>query len=154
VLVGEDLVAPLFAHGAAGADLAVIEGVMGCTTAAPAPATSAPRPHVARLLDAPVVLVVDAAAQARSVAALVHGFRSFGPGLRIAGVILNRVGSDRHEQILRDACAEVGTPVLGVLRRHDAVAAPSRHLASCGRRALRRGVRVGGGAGRAHRDKH
>src|SRR6185369_7607229 len=44
------------------------------------------------------------------------------------GAILNRVGSDRHEQILRDACAEVGTPVLGVLRRHDAVAAPSRHL--------------------------
>jgi cobyrinic acid a,c-diamide synthase len=61
------------------------------------------------------------------VAALVHGFRSFGT-VRLAGVILNRVGSDRHEQILRDACEEVGTPVLGALRRADAVAAPSRHL--------------------------
>jgi cobyrinic acid a,c-diamide synthase len=61
------------------------------------------------------------------VAALVHGFRGFG-SVRLAGVILNRVGSDRHEQILRDACEEVGTPVLGALRRADAVAAPSRHL--------------------------
>ena len=74
-----------------------------------------------------MILVVDAAAQGRSVAALVHGFRSFGT-VRLAGVILNRVGSDRHEQILRDACEEVGTPVLGALRRADAVAAPSRHL--------------------------
>jgi len=57
----------------------------------------------------------------------VHGFRSFG-SVRIAGVILNRVGSDRHEALLRDACEEVGTPVLGALRRADAVAAPSRHL--------------------------
>jgi cobyrinic acid a,c-diamide synthase len=57
----------------------------------------------------------------------VHGFRSFGD-VRIAGVILNRVGSDRHETLLRDACEEVGTPVLGALRRADAVAAPSRHL--------------------------
>jgi cobyrinic acid a,c-diamide synthase len=57
----------------------------------------------------------------------VHGFRSFG-NARIAGVILNRVGSERHERILRDACEEVGTPVLGALRRADAVAAPSRHL--------------------------
>jgi cobyrinic acid a,c-diamide synthase len=79
------------------------------------------------LLDAPVILVVDAAAQGRSIAALVHGFRSFG-SVRMAGVILNRVGSERHEAILREACEEVGTPVLGALRRADAVAAPSRHL--------------------------
>jgi len=128
VLVGEDLIAPLFAHGAAGAGLAVIEGVMGLYDGRTGAGEHGSTAHVARLLDAPVILVVDATAQARSVAALVHGFRSFGPGVRIAGVILNRVGSDRHEQILRDACAEVGTPVLGVLRRHDAVAAPSRHL--------------------------
>ncbi|GAA4251736.1 cobyrinate a,c-diamide synthase [Dactylosporangium darangshiense] len=128
VLVGEDLIAPLFAHGAAGAGLAVIEGVMGLYDGRTGAGEHGSTAHVARLLDAPVLLVVDATAQARSVAALVHGFRSFGPGVRIAGVILNRVGSDRHEQILRDACAEVGTPVLGVLRRHDAVAAPSRHL--------------------------
>jgi cobyrinic acid a,c-diamide synthase len=74
-----------------------------------------------------VILVVDAAAQGRSIAALVHGFRSFG-NVRMAGVILNRVGTDRHESILREACEEVGTPVLGALRRAAAVAAPSRHL--------------------------
>src|SRR5207247_5990504 len=84
--------------------------------------------HVARLLDAPVVLVVDAAAQGRSVAALVHGFRSFQPDVRLAGVILNRVGSVRHADLLREALDEVGAPVLGVLHRADAVAAPSRHL--------------------------
>ncbi|MFI5909461.1 cobyrinate a,c-diamide synthase [Dactylosporangium sp. NPDC051541] len=128
VLVGEELIAPLFAHGAAGTDLAVVEGVMGLYDGRTGGGELGSTAHVARLLRAPIVLVVDATAQARSVAALIHGFRTFGDGLHIAGAILNRVGSDRHEQILRDACAEVGTPVLGVLRRHDAVAAPSRHL--------------------------
>ncbi|TML26122.1 MAG: cobyrinate a,c-diamide synthase [Actinobacteria bacterium] len=127
VLVGDDLIGPLFAHGAAGASLAVIEGVMGLYDGrafTDAGSTAA----VAALLDAPVLLVVDASAQGRSVAALVHGFQTFRPGVRIGGVVLNRVGSDRHEAILRDALEEVGTPVLGVLRRHEAVAAPSRHL--------------------------
>ncbi|GAA0729076.1 cobyrinate a,c-diamide synthase [Dactylosporangium roseum] len=128
VLVGEERVGPLFAHGSAGAGLAVVEGVMGLFDGRTGWGEFGSTAHVARLLAAPVVLVVDATAQARSIAAVIHGFRSFGDTLHIAGVILNRVGSDRHEQILRDACAEVGTPVLGVLRRHDAVAAPSRHL--------------------------
>jgi cobyrinic acid a,c-diamide synthase len=127
VLVGEDMVRPLFAHGAAGAELAIIEGVMGLYDGRTGAGDFGSTAHVAALLDAPVVLVVDAAAQGRSVAALIHGFRSFG-SVRIVGVILNRVGSQRHEQLLREACDEVGTPVLGVLRRHSAVAAPSRHL--------------------------
>src|SRR5262249_50957403 len=84
--------------------------------------------HVAGLLGAPVVLVVDASAQGRSVAALVSGFASFDPTVRLAAVILNRVGSARHEQILRDALAGIGTPVLGALPRDQAVTAPSRHL--------------------------
>jgi cobyrinic acid a,c-diamide synthase len=128
VLVGEALVGPLFAHGAAGADLAVVEGVMGLYDGRTGAGSYGSTAHVARLLDAPVVLVVDAAAQGRSVAALVHGFRSFEPGLRLAGVILNRVGSFRHADLLREALDEVGTPVLGTLFRSDAVAAPSRHL--------------------------
>ena len=127
VMVGEDLIRPLFAHGAAGAELAVIEGVMGLYDGRVGAGDTGSTAHVAALLDAPVILVVDAAAQGRSVAALVHGFRSFGD-VRLCGVILNRVGSDRHEALLREACEEVGTPVLGVLRRADAVAAPSRHL--------------------------
>jgi cobyrinic acid a,c-diamide synthase len=127
VMVGEELIGPLFAHGAQGAELAVIEGVMGLYDGRTGAGDTGSTAHVARLLDAPVILVVDAAAQGRSVAALVHGFRSFG-NVRLGGVILNRVGSDRHEAILREACEEVGTPVLGALRRADAVAAPSRHL--------------------------
>ncbi|GAA1823709.1 cobyrinate a,c-diamide synthase [Planosporangium flavigriseum] len=128
VLVGRDLIAPLFAHGVAGADLAVIEGVMGLYDGRTGAGDHGSTAEVAGLLDAPVVLVVDAAAQGRSVAALVHGFRSFGNKVRIAGVILNRVGSLRHEDLLRAALEEIGTPVLGALHRHDAVAAPSRHL--------------------------
>jgi cobyrinic acid a,c-diamide synthase len=127
-LVGPDAVAPLFAHGAAGADLAIVEGVMGLYDGASGHGELGSTAQVAGLLRAPVVLVVDAAAQGRSVAALVHGFRSFAPGLWLGGVILNRVGSDKHAQILTDALEEIGVPVLGVLRRHDAVATPSRHL--------------------------
>jgi cobyrinic acid a,c-diamide synthase len=128
ILVGEELVRPLFVHGAAGADVAVVEGVMGLFDGAVGRGDHGSTAHVADLLDAPVVMAVDASAQGRSVAALLHGFRSFPGAPRINGVILNRVGSDRHEWLLRDACEEVGMPVLGVLRRHAAVSAPSRHL--------------------------
>jgi len=84
---------------------------------------------VAKLLRAPVLLVVDASSQSRSVAALVHGFASWDPEVRLGGVILNRVASDRHEQLLRDALeAGGGVPVLGAVRRSGAVATPSRHL--------------------------
>ncbi|MEU4244207.1 cobyrinate a,c-diamide synthase [Actinoplanes sp. NPDC026619] len=127
VLAGEHRIAPLFAHGSAGAELAVVEGVMGLYDGRTGAGDTGSTAQVAELLSAPVILVVDAAAQGRSIAALVHGFRSFG-SVRLAGVILNRVGSDRHESLLREACEEVGTPVLGALRRADAVAAPSRHL--------------------------
>ena len=126
VMVGEDLIAPLFLHGAAGADLAIVEGVMGLYDGKGATEHGSTA-HVAHLLDAPVVLVVDASSQSRSVAALVHGFRSYDEDLRFAGVILNRVGSDRHEQVLREALQGVA-PVLGVLRRDADVATPSRHL--------------------------
>jgi cobyrinic acid a,c-diamide synthase len=127
VLCGEDLVAPLFLHGARGADVAVVEGVMGMydgrgTTSYGSTA------HVARLLDAPVVLVVDAAAQGRSVAAVVAGFAAYDSRVRIGGVVLNRVGSARHEEILRAALDDLGVRVLGVLRRDEAVATPARHL--------------------------
>ena len=126
VMVGEDLVAPLFLHGSAGADVAVVEGVMGLFDGRGS-SDEGSTAHVAHLLDAPVVLVVDASSQSRSVAALVHGFTSYDEGLHVAGVVLNRVGSDRHEQVLREALAGV-VPVLGVLRRDADVATPSRHL--------------------------
>lgn len=127
-MCGPDLVAPLFAHGAAGCDLALVEGVMGLYDGAAGRGELASTAHVAKLLRAPVVLVVDASSQSRSVAALVHGFASFDPHVRLGGVILNKVGSDRHEVMLREALEEAGMPVLGVLRRAPQVAAPSRHL--------------------------
>jgi cobyrinic acid a,c-diamide synthase len=127
VLCGEDLIAPLFAHGAAGADVAVVEGVMGLFDGRGATSFGSTA-HVARLLGAPVLLVVDAAAQGRSVAALVAGFAGYDPRVRLGGVILNRVGSARHEEILRAALDDLGMPVLGALRRDEGVTAPSRHL--------------------------
>ncbi|MDH6706164.1 cobyrinic acid a,c-diamide synthase [Kitasatospora sp. MAA19] len=128
-LCGPERIAPLFLHGAAGADVAVVEGVMGLFDGASGRGELASTAHVAKLLKAPVVLVVDGSSQSRSVAALVHGFASWDPEVRLAGVILNRVASDRHEHLLREALEEgSGVPVLGALRRSTAVATPSRHL--------------------------
>ncbi|MES4907375.1 MULTISPECIES: cobyrinate a,c-diamide synthase [unclassified Streptomyces] len=127
-LCGPERVGPLFLHGAAGCDLAVVEGVMGLYDGAAGQGEMASTAHVAKLLRAPVVLVVDASSQSRSVAALVHGFASWDPEVRVAGVILNKVGSDRHEELLREALDGSGVPVLGALRRVRAVHAPSRHL--------------------------
>ncbi|MFI6108659.1 cobyrinate a,c-diamide synthase [Streptomyces sp. NPDC051310] len=127
-MCGTGLIAPLFAHGSRGCDLAVVEGVMGLYDGAADQGELASTAQVAKLLKAPVVLVVDASSQSRSVAALVHGFASWDPGVRIGGVILNKVATDRHEHLLREALGESGVPVLGVLRRAPAVATPSRHL--------------------------
>jgi cobyrinic acid a,c-diamide synthase len=127
-LVGEELIAPLFRHGAQRADIAVVEGVMGLFDGVADRPGFASTAHVAGLLSAPVVLVVDTSGMARSIGALVRGFASFEPSVRIGGVILNRVGSDRHRQILTDALEEVGIGVLGSIGRHDALVTPSRHL--------------------------
>jgi cobyrinic acid a,c-diamide synthase len=127
-LSGPQLIAPLLRHGSAGADIAVIEGVMGLFDGASGRGELASTAHVAKLLDAPVVLVLDAAAMARSAAAMLHGFRTFDPDVRVAGVIFNKVGSDTHEQLLRDAVQDSGVPVLGALRRDDRVVTPERHL--------------------------
>ena len=126
-LSGPELMGPLFAHGARGADIAVIEGVMGLFDGKGG-GDLASTAHVARLLEAPIVLVVDARAMSRSVAAMVHGYATFDPRSRIAGVVLNRVGSRVHETILRDAIKPLGIPVLGVVGRNDEIHTPDRHL--------------------------
>lgn len=132
VLVGEHLIGPLYAHGTAGADIAVVEGVMGLFDGRIADQMSGPATgstaHVATLLGAPVVLVVDARGQSHSIAALLHGFSTFDPHTRIAGVVLNRVGSPRHEEVLRQACEHAGLPVFGSIPRTEALSVPSRHL--------------------------
>ncbi|MFT4044290.1 MAG: cobyrinate a,c-diamide synthase [Gordonia sp. (in: high G+C Gram-positive bacteria)] len=142
-LTGAQLVTGLFSAGCAGADIAVIEGVMGLfdgritgtvgPSVAPELADTDPlgvgsTAHVAAILGAPVVLVVDAAGHSQSLAALLHGFLGYERSVRIAGVILNRVGSARHEAVLRQACGRVGLPVLGVLHRDSRLQVPSRHL--------------------------
>jgi cobyrinic acid a,c-diamide synthase len=130
VLAGEALIRPLFAHGAAGSDVAIVEGVMGLFDGRGA-AGDGSTAHIARLLSAPVVLVVDAAKQSSSVAALVHGFASYDSRIRLAGVVLNNVASARHEDVLRESLAGPLTahiPVLGALPRALDVAVPSRHL--------------------------
>ncbi|WP_374707233.1 cobyrinate a,c-diamide synthase [Streptomyces sp. Y2F8-2] len=127
-LCGPELIGPLFAHGARGCDIAVVEGVMGMYDGAAGEGELASTAHVAKLLRAPVVLVVDASSQSRSVAALVHGFASWDPEVRVGGVILNKVASDRHEALLREALESAGVPVLGILRRVPQVDTPSRHL--------------------------
>ncbi|WP_405580272.1 cobyrinate a,c-diamide synthase [Streptomyces sp. NBC_01092] len=127
-LCGPELIGPLFSHGARGCDIAVVEGVMGMYDGAAGEGELASTAHVAKLLRAPVVLVVDASSQSRSVAALVHGFASWDPEVRVGGVILNKVASDRHEELLREALDSAGVPVLGVLRRVAQVDTPSRHL--------------------------
>jgi len=132
VLVGEDLIGPLYAHGSAGADIAVVEGVMGlfdgriCDQMTGIPQGSAAQ--VASLLGAPVILVVDARGQSQSIAALLHGFTTFDSAVHVAGVILNRVGSPRHEAVLRQACEHAGVAVLGAIPRADELSVPSRHL--------------------------
>jgi cobyrinic acid a,c-diamide synthase len=127
-LSGPELIAPLARHGSTGAEIAVIEGVMGMFDGASGRGELASTAHVAKLLRAPVLLVVDAAAMARSAAAIVHGYRTFDPDVDVAGVIFNRVGSDHHEQLLREAIDPLGVPVLGALRRDERIATPERHL--------------------------
>jgi cobyrinic acid a,c-diamide synthase len=130
-LSGPELIAPLVRHGSRGAEMAVIEGVMGMFDGASGRGELASTAHVAKLLQAPVLLVLDAAAMARSAAAIVHGYRTFDPDVNVAGVIFNRVGSDHHEQLLRDAIAGLpapALPVLGALRRDERIATPERHL--------------------------
>jgi cobyrinic acid a,c-diamide synthase len=132
VLVGEDLIGPLYRHGSVGAYIAVIEGVMGLFDGRIDDQFSSPARgstgQVAQMLGAPVLLVVDVRGQSQTIAAVLHGFSTYLRGVRIGGVILNRVGSARHEQVLRQACETVGVPVLGAVPRHDDLSVPSRHL--------------------------
>ena len=128
-MCGPEAVPALAGRAGAGTDVLVVEGVMGLFDGSGDPAGPvASTAQVAGLLAAPVVLVVDASAVGASVAAMVHGFRTFDPEVAVAGVILNRVGSDSHEALLRSALEPTGVPVLGVLRRSPDYSWRDRHL--------------------------
>ncbi|MDP1819923.1 MAG: cobyrinate a,c-diamide synthase [Acidimicrobiales bacterium] len=126
-MCGSDAIAPLAGRAGHGCDVLVVEGVMGLFDGA-ADGTPSSTADVAIGLDAPIVLVVDAASASTSVAAVVHGFATFDPQVRLAGVVLNQVASDSHEAMLRAALSPLGIPVVGVLRRDPRVGWRDRHL--------------------------
>lgn len=128
VLCGEQRIVPLLRHGAKGADVAVIEGVMGLFDGQFGTDGFGSTAHVARLTRSPVVLVVDISHTSQTVAAWVHGLATFDPRLRVAGVILNKAGSERHASEAVRSLEATGVEVLGVLRRDCGIVAPSRHL--------------------------
>ncbi|MHB1709872.1 MAG: cobyrinate a,c-diamide synthase [Acidimicrobiales bacterium] len=118
---------PLAGRAGDGCDILVAEGVMGLFDGA-ADGTPSSTAEVAVSLGAPVVLVVDAASATTSVAATIHGFATFDPRVRLAGVILNRVASVGHESMLRAAVSPLGIPILGVLHRDARLVWRDRHL--------------------------
>ncbi|MEI6330521.1 MAG: cobyrinate a,c-diamide synthase [Pseudanabaena sp. ELA645] len=127
VLTSEDYVRSCFTKHSQ-VEYALIEGVMGLFDGATGKDDTASTAHVARLLNVPVVLILNCASTSRSVAAIAHGYRTFDPRVHIAGVVLNRVGSDRHLELLTQALEPLNLPILGVLRRQDNIAIPDRHL--------------------------
>lgn len=124
-----DMIAALLAH-AAGADLILAEGSMGLHdgVATPGATGSGASADLALHLGWPVVLIIDVSGQAQTAAAIALGLASFRPGLTLAGVVLNRVASARHERLVRQGMAQAGIPVLGALPRNKAITMPERHL--------------------------
>lgn len=127
-LVGEERVVSLLLHGAAGADIAVIEGVMGLYDGRLGTDGFASTAHVTTLTRTPVVLVIDVARMSRTAAAIAAGMAAFDRAVRIGGVVLNRTGSHRNAAEIAAAVAKVGIPVLGMLPRDPNLSTPSRHL--------------------------
>ncbi|MGB9804333.1 cobyrinate a,c-diamide synthase [Desulfofundulus sp.] len=126
--LGASGVREVFARAASGADLCIIEGVMGLYDGKGATERGSSA-EVAKTLEAPVVLVVDVRSMSRSAAALVLGYRLFDPRVRLAGVLLNRVGSARHYAMLKEAIEnQAGVPVLGWVGRRQEISLPHRHL--------------------------
>ncbi len=127
-LVPEDLIRQSFCSASSWADMAVIEGNRGLYDGMDREGSFSTA-ALARLLNAPVILIVDCTKATRTVAAMVRGVMDFEEGLRIGGVILNRIGGKRHEDIIRESILEyTGLPVLGAIRREKAGLIPERHL--------------------------
>ena len=149
ILTSETYVKQCFARHIQDVNYALVEGVMGLFDGVgqlmkkeqgcrddreevlrrfPTPISFASTAHIAQLLNLPVVLVIDCSRLSGSVAAIVYGYCSLDPSINIAGLILNRVGSDRHLSLLKNALEPLQIPIFGVLRRQDNIAIPDRHL--------------------------
>lgn len=128
VLTSETYVQQCFKQHSSAAKYALVEGVMGLFDGASGTDDVASTAHIARILNLPVLLILNCSSLSRSAAAIAHGYRSFDPRIQLAGVVLNQVGSDRHLELLKAALEPLNLPVLGVLRRQQAIAIPDRHL--------------------------
>ncbi len=119
----------IFYRGAKGADVSVVEGVMGLFDGVDGVSERGSTAEIAKLLNLPVILVIDASQLARSAAALVKGFETFDPRLRVAGVVLNRVAGPTHDKLLREAVESSCQAVpLGCLPRNERIRIPERYL--------------------------
>ncbi|GAX91022.1 cobyrinate a,c-diamide synthase [Effusibacillus lacus] len=128
-MLSQDVMRECFLRGADGADLAIIEGVMGLYDGKSPLSDQGSTAEIAKLLGAPVILVINAHSMARSAAAVVLGFQQLDPEVRIAGVIANKVGSKGHYEIVKAAIEQVcGIPCLGYLERDEKLTLPERHL--------------------------
>ncbi len=125
-MMGREAVIGTFVRASAGADIAVKEGVMGMFDGASATQEDGSTAEIAKWLDAPVLLVVDASGMARSIGAVARGFADFDPKVRLAGLICNRVGSKSHLEILSEASDRL--PILGGLPQNQSMSFPERHL--------------------------
>ena len=125
-LVGADKLKDIFIETSICADVSIIEGVMGLYDGGRGGISSTA--EIAKLLDAPVILVIDAKSMGTSAAAIALGFREFDKSVNLAGVILNRIGSDSHKQMIIDALDGLGIKCFGTIRRNDEFILPERHL--------------------------
>ncbi|MGF1491502.1 MAG: cobyrinate a,c-diamide synthase [Microcoleaceae cyanobacterium] len=131
ILTSEAYIQRCFGQHIQSTDFAVVEGVMGLFDGVPDQNSRLPKAstaQIAQLLDLPILLVVDCSRLSGSIAAIVHGLTTLNHGLKFAGCILNRVGSDRHLELLQSALDPLGIPILGVLKRQVKISIPSRHL--------------------------
>lgn len=138
VLTSENYIQKCFQHHSQECKYTLVEGVMGLfdgvgnsfntTENVTHQMDFASTAHVARLLDIPVILVIDCSRLSGSVAAIAHGYCSFDSRVKIAGLVLNRVGSDRHLSLLKNSLKTLKLPIIGVLRRQDNITIPDRHL--------------------------
>ncbi|RMF30253.1 MAG: cobyrinate a,c-diamide synthase, partial [Candidatus Nitrosothermus koennekii] len=127
-LMGNNGVIKSFINASKDADISVIEGVMGLFDGLSGKNDMASTAHIARLLKAPIILVLDASKTARSIAAIAYGFMKFDPRLEIAGVILNNIASKKHAEYCVDALKSINTRILGVVERNKDIKLEERHL--------------------------
>jgi cobyrinic acid a,c-diamide synthase len=132
ILTSENYVKNCYNYHIRAVNYALIEGVMGLFDGVILPDSTVTdygsTAQISRLLSLPVLLVIDCSRLSGSVAAIAKGYMSFDPRVKVEGLILNRVGSDRHLELLTDALEALNLPILGVLRRQDQIAIPDRHL--------------------------